>query len=1206
MALKTVRVVDERQLNGIRREIHALSRIDHPGIVKILAQGLHDGIPWYAMELLQGTPLRDTAPVPSSTSPHCIQGWGATVDTDLGHTIVVDELPPTEDLITLVDDSLPVNRPPAANGKLEQVLTLVSRLCSPLAFLHGEGIIHRDLKPENVLIIDGDRPVLFDFGLMSRISTKGGRATLSVDALLHGTVAYMAPEQIRGEPVDARADLYALGCILYELVTGRLPYRSTSTSALLFQHLQQVPAPPSKRAEGVPPALDHLIMKLLAKRPEDRIGYAADVVTALTELGASPDPREQPRPRSYLYPSRFAGRKKSLTTLHQQLGPYGEGLALIGGESGVGKTRLAREFAREAAGRGFDILVAECELFDTAKREAHGGAFYPLRKSLQAVADRCLDHGEEASIRIVGERGPVLARFEPSLAALPGQADLPEPVHLNSEAEEERSIAYLTDLLAAYAEDKPVLLLIDDLQWADDLTLKWLVKLQASPRPRLVVVGTYRLDESAPHIQALLSHPQAVSTRLERMDRDTMSAIVGDMLALHPPPAPLVDFLALHSEGNPFFISEYLRMAVDEGILVRKATGRWQISGSKKMPFADFPLPGTLRSLILRRLHGLSAPALAAAEAAAVLGREVDPSLHHALEATEDSVWLTSLAELVDRRVMEDAKGKLRFVHDKIRAVAYERIEPSRCVLLHERAAKSLEQALGSDLRAHLAELGNHWQKAGNLSLAQDRFLEAARRAARQYAHQDSERFYRTYLSLSSEPSTSLVTARNELASRVLMPRGLNEDTMQELQQALRDARSLGDLEGQAQSLENLGSVTRMIGRLQDAVALFSQALALYRAQSNDRNLGRILCRIGFGYAGIGLLQPSRQAFEEAHRIANANEDIWIEARARLGLARIDHEYHNLTSAHDNATRALDAFRTLGDRRREVRALNQVAAVQADQGHSETALDTYAQALALNRQMGERIGEGLIYANKGLVLHQLGRTEESHHVLGHALQVFRELGHHRYQGQTLFCIGQHLHIEGRHLEAIGIAKSALTLLDVVGDQHGSAKVQVALSRISMELGHLDEAVQYGARALDIATQIGMPKQQAAALCCLGEVAFRKAEFSEARVLHMRQHQAAQHVGPAWVAIAELHLGQVARAAQDLDGATLHLTKALEGLPASSRRERALAHVELGWVALLKKEDPTTALRAARLTHEQSPYRSDAVSRAISELQVSCH
>ncbi|HVR29911.1 MAG TPA: serine/threonine-protein kinase [Thermoanaerobaculia bacterium] len=268
VALKTVLVAHATELAAIRSEINALRRLTHPGIVRILDAGVEGAVPWYAMELLEGETL------------HGFQrgAWSSWVDSfdDLIETAGTDA--PTQQAHPSASHAtrgMAVrDGAPAAAGKLPEALTLARRLCSPLAYLHELGIVHRDLKPANVFVRPDGRPVLMDFGLVSRWSAGGGRDVLEIAGTLAGTAAYMAPEQVRRERVDARSDLYALGCMLYELVAGRPPFCGHGVARTLEQQLTEAPEPPSSRVAGVPAGLDELVLRLLAKRPRDRIGHA--------------------------------------------------------------------------------------------------------------------------------------------------------------------------------------------------------------------------------------------------------------------------------------------------------------------------------------------------------------------------------------------------------------------------------------------------------------------------------------------------------------------------------------------------------------------------------------------------------------------------------------------------------------------------------------------------------------------------------------------------------------------------------------------------------------------------------------------------------------------------------------------------------------------------------------------------------------------
>ncbi len=726
VALKTVRVPNERYLASIRREIHALSRVRHPGVVRIVAEGLTGGVPWYAMELLAGETLADVRSKLWSAAPVA---------------------------------------PAAANGQLARVLTLVRRLCTPLAFLHGEGIVHCDLKPHNVLIRPGDLPVLVDFGLAWRAAGALGREVAEVATNIAGTPSYMAPEQIRREAIDPRTDLYALGCLLYELVTGQPPF--VGGHEVLLQQLRADPRPPSALVAGVPPALDALILGLLAKRPRERIGYAEDVITALEKLGAERDLESPPRARPWLYRPGLSGRERVLEELLAAVERPSVGAGacvLVGGESGIGKTFLVTEVARRVAS-GRKVVASACAPRGALRTSAE---LLPFQELFGAIADRCTAQGPDATDRILGARGKVLAPYAPRLARLPGLGDHPDPPELSGAAAREHVFAALRDTIAAFAREEPLLLLLDDLQWADELGLEFLASLPAGwlTEQPVAILATYRSEERSEGLTKVLARPDVQSVVIGRLDERSLREVVRDMLAIDHPSDAFVRLLARHSEGNPFFVAEYLRTAVAEGVLRREFSSA---------AFERLAVPRTIRELVARRIDALTEPARALVEVASVIGRGFDgPTLQTAARAS-DAMTMEGLAELIAREVIESAEGgRFQFVHDKLREVSYSGLSEDRRVAVHLAVARAIEASLRdhADPDALAAVSAHHFYCAHDDGNALIWLERAGSRALQHAAYREAQEHYQRAIELAGRAPSHVRARLFAAAARAALAAG--------------------------------------------------------------------------------------------------------------------------------------------------------------------------------------------------------------------------------------------------------------------------------------------------------------------------------------------------------------------------------------------------------------------------------------------------
>ena len=317
-----------------------------------------------------------------------------------------------------------------------------------------------------------------------------------------------------------------------------------------------------------------------------------------------------------------------------------------------------------------------------------------------------------------GLGGPILAECEPSLATLPGQDRHEGAPPRGADVLGSSLIEALGETLNEFARDSPVVILLDDLQWADDLTLNFLALYHVGvwDRPDVAIVAAYRSEEEAEALKGYRPvFEDATFVDLEPMGEDCLAEIVRDMLGSREPAAGFVEHLARQSKGNPFFVAEYLRAAVAEGLLRRDALGAWRLDRAAVEDMNNsVALPGSLRDLVVRRLDGLTDDARRLVELASVLGREVEPELLDAVGLFDDDRMLGAIEALLVAEVIEESReGCFRFAHDKIREVAYDQIAPTRRRSFHRAAARAIERiGQGRDDPRDYPTLAHHWYRS--------------------------------------------------------------------------------------------------------------------------------------------------------------------------------------------------------------------------------------------------------------------------------------------------------------------------------------------------------------------------------------------------------------------------------------------------------------------------------------------------------------
>jgi tetratricopeptide (TPR) repeat protein len=629
----------DRALAAVRREAALLGCVDHPLLPRIFEVGRVDAGPYLILELIEGGSL---------------------------------------------SRSLRAGRFDEA-----RTLRLAIDVVGPLAAAHRAGLVHRDVKPDNVMITPDGTARLIDFGLAARDGAQDGAVA--------GTFVYSAPEQtgMLKRPVDGRSDLYALGALLYECLTGAPPFTSDDAGDLIRLHAT-APVPDVRAARPeVSPAFAAVISKLLAKDPDDRYQSGGSLLGDLERLRAEPGAvfevgvgsgrRLEVRGQDTLVGR--AGELGELTSRWRRARARRGGVVLIQGPPGGGKSRLAGELTRLVRTDGQLVLHGKCAPEDPVP-------LAPLRAAVEQHL-RAVDHlpsaerdAETARLRAaVGPGGALLKALSPMLGAL---APAPE---LDEKDRHEQFVNAVAVFLVDMAEAAGgAIIQLDDVQWLDGATRRVLqqVATRLSDAP-LLVVATARDDaDSQPAVDSFrLEMGEAVDTRLSlgALDDQAVAELVTVQLGAVRVAPEVTDQLVARVGDNPFTIVEYVRAIIDAGLMTPSWDGwRLDVAGLDRLE-----LSGDALDLVLARIDGLGAERRRLLAAGAAAGMRFRADLVARVCDLELAEALDALAEAEGRRLLTAAGGGYTFLHDRIREALLADLDLADLRRLHQRLAEALD-----------------------------------------------------------------------------------------------------------------------------------------------------------------------------------------------------------------------------------------------------------------------------------------------------------------------------------------------------------------------------------------------------------------------------------------------------------------------------------------------------------------------------------
>jgi len=941
-----------------------------------------------------------------------------------------------------------------------------------LTAVHAAGIIHRDVKPENVMITKDETIKVMDLG-MARLKDEAFRLSEPGDFV--GTVLYSAPEQFLrgGEEVDGRADLYALGLILYELITGSHALGAGGEpGAVMRRQIRTMPPPPSRKNPQISPFFEELIMRLLLKDRSERFA-SAEALKDVLEAGESCDWWRQHsetlrgkvrRPlRRIRIPRETAqyGRDGEMERLRERWRRTraGEGqVVLVEGEAGIGKTRLVDELVSDLT-REYEDLNFLYGAYPPGGAATASGALATAFREHLGVEN--LDVSLSRHLKSTPGLAPRLAawlRGEP----LPGAGRVLERNTL------ETLEGLFVRLLRSIATDGPTLLCVDDLHFAPPEARAIFAALtHALASDPVLLVATYRPEIPEDWLATVERQTHVSRLRLSRLGARDLQLLLTDALLSEQSAEHLGGAVAVKSDGNPFFVFEILKSLKEKEIVTLASSGVWERTGEIR----DLVIPDSMKDLTRARIAELSESDRELLDVAACCGFSFDPVLVGEVLRLGRIPTLKRFTHIQRRFRLVHAKGReFVFDHYQVREALYESLSELLREEYHAVIAEVLIDRMGGapadevpgpvgvSITAHMLDARRGrtvlpWLMASleNLAAAYD---------------------FVTLLDLSEKALARPGLLSGEYRVEALMRKGAAcqllgrwEAGTETWQEAVEIVRGLPDLGLRVVALVQYAAFQCQRGAFRDAHPVVREAVRVARRIGEADREALAWNISGIVLFNLGLARAAEAHLRKSLLMARECGERDVEAKNHATLARIAQLRGRSEEAREHNEEAIRIFRETGHKMNEAIAVGIYGAWFFAHGRFEEAREKYEEHRRLSRAIGYRRGELKAESNLGSLHFAQGRFEEARRSFERDHQLNTESGDTWGMAQSAGNLAETLAALGEFKEARELWQTALPVFDDQGDRLWSALAVLHLARIAESLGDDELAVVQYERAI---------------------------------------------------------------------------------------------------------------------------------------------